>query len=189
MGDGDAEGAAADGRSTASHSPPRDQFRAESHVYLLVKGKRETSEGGKRERKQGTDSNSNTRARRHSPLERNLPLPAVSGHGRNFPCRCSSDPSQRVRGTGLSALAARRRLLFFLCRPGWCRCSGSLAVTARGHHRIRTTSHCIRRGEENAGGPRMHLAIRDLLFHRQAEFATQALGSVIRVPRVADALG
>jgi len=72
---GDAEGAAADGRSTASHSPPRDRFRAESHVYLLVKGKRETTEGGKRERKQGTDSNSNTRARRHSPLERK-PAPA-----------------------------------------------------------------------------------------------------------------
>jgi len=170
---GDAEGAAADGRSTASHSPPRDRFRAESHVYLLVKGKRETTEGGKRERKQGTDSNSNTRARRHSPLERNLPLPAVSGHGRNFPCRCSSDPSQRVRGTGLSALAARRRLLFFLCRPGWCRCSGSLAVTARGITASgQTGPHLALHSKGgNAGGPPMHLAIRDLLFHRQAEFA------------------
>ena len=121
MGDGDAEGAAADGRSTASHSPPRDRFRAESHVYLLVKGKRETTEGGKRERKQGTDSNSNTRARRHSPLERK-PAPARRVRPRTkLPVQVqfrTSDPSQRVRGTGLSALAARRRLLCFSLLAG-----------------------------------------------------------------------
>jgi len=120
MGGGDAEGAAADGRSTASHSPPRDRFRAESHVYLLVKGKRETTEGGKRERKQGTDSNSNTRARRHSPLERNLPLPAVSGHGRNFPCRCSSDSvaASAWHGTLGSRSSPPVALLFFAGRGG-----------------------------------------------------------------------
>jgi len=176
MGGGDAEGAAADGRSTASHSPPRDRFRAESHVYLLVKGKRETTEGGKRERKQGTDSNSNTRARRHSPLERNLPLPAVPGHGRNFPCRCSSELQIRrsecvARDSRLSQLAAG--CFAFLCWPGWCRCSGSLAVTARGITASgQTGPHLALHSKGgNAGGPRMHLAIRDLLFHRQAEFA------------------